>query len=64
MNFHEIFFEEEFAEEGAGATLDAEDCLGCYCAEVDYAVVEAGWEGYSYYFFSFGGGGVGFVVFD
>jgi hypothetical protein len=47
MNFHEIFFQEEFPEKGACTTLDAEDGLGCYGAEIDDAVVQTGWEGYS-----------------
>lgn len=65
MNFDKVLGEEEFAEEGAGAGLDAEDCLRGLRAEVDDSVVETRVESDSdFLFVGFGCGlrGFGFFV--
>lgn len=51
MDFDKVPAEEEFAEEGACAGLDAEDCLRGLCAEVDDAVVETGVQANANFFF-------------
>jgi len=40
VDLDKVLVEEEFAEEGTGAGLDAEDCLRGLRAEVDDSVVE------------------------
>ena len=64
MDFDEIFGEEEFAEESAGAALETEDCVGGLGAEVDHAVIKTGGELDADGFFSgFGGGFFIFVAY-
>lgn len=53
MYFDKVPLDEEFAEELAGAALDAEDGVGSDGSEIDDAVVQAGVHAYFDDFFAF-----------